>query len=267
MIYGKKVTVVMPAYNAEKTLKQTYDEIDHQIVDEIILVDDCSRDGTKEVAKQLNIKTIVHDENLGYGGNQKTCYKAALESGADIIIMLHPDYQYSPLLLPPMAYMIACGTYDCILASRILGGETLKGGMPLYKYFFNRVLTAIQNLLMGAKVSEYHTGFRAFSKTILQSLPLGENENDFVFDNEMLGQIHYFGFKMGEISCPTKYFPDASSINFKRSVQYGLGCLRVSLCYFLSKKGLGSFAIFNREGRKLNELSPTGKVYHSAPSL
>jgi glycosyltransferase involved in cell wall biosynthesis len=262
MLYGKKIVVVMPAYNAEKTLKKTYHEIDLTIVDEVILVDDHSKDATKEVAKELNIKTLVHTQNQGYGGNQKTCYRAALETGADIVIMLHPDYQYTPQLLPAMAHMIASGVYDCVLGSRILGGETLKGGMPLYKYFFNRALTFTQNILMSQKASEYHTGYRGFSRKILETLPLGENENDFVFDNEMLAQVMYFGFKVGELSCPTKYFPEASSINFKRSVEYGLGVLRVSLTYFLCKRGLLKSILFSEKGRKLNQVESKGAVFH-----
>lgn len=261
MIYGKKVIVVMPAYNAEKTLRQTVDEIDFSIVDEVILVDDCSPDKTKEEAKKLNLTTLVHRKNLGYGGNQKTCYRAALQHGADIVIMVHPDYQYSPKLIPSMAYLIATGLHDCVLGSRILGGTALRGGMPLYKYFANRALTFIQNLLMGQKLSEYHTGLRAFSRKILETLPLGECDNDFVFDNEMLGQIFYHGFSVGEVSCPTKYFEEASSINFKRSVKYGFGVLRVSGTYFLNKRGLYKSAIY-RPGRNLFDTSIEADLFH-----
>jgi len=254
MISGKKVVVIMPAYNAEKTLKQTYDSIYKEIIDDIILVDDASNDNTKEVAKELQIKTIVHEINKGYGGNQKSCYTAALKENADIVIMLHPDYQYTPNLIPSMAYMIALGEYDCVLGSRILGGETLKGGMPLYKYIANRFLTLVQNLLMDQKISEYHTGYRAFSKEILETLTLNECNDDFVFDNEMLAQICFTGFRIGEVSCPTKYFKEASSINFSRSVKYGLGVLNVSFLYFLAKRGIYTSKIFKENGKKLNKL-------------
>jgi glycosyltransferase involved in cell wall biosynthesis len=235
VLLGKKIAVVMPAYNAEKTLYKTYNEIPKDIVDEVILVDDASKDMTAKLSKELGIKTLVHLENKGYGANQKTCYKRALETGADIVIMLHPDYQYTPKLLPAMASMIASGIYDAVIASRIIGGGARKGGMPLYKYFFNRFLTFFQNILMGQKLSEYHTGYRAFTKEILKTLPLDKNSDDFVFDNQMLAQICYFGFKIGEVSCPTKYFEEASSINFKRSVKYGLGVLSTSLKYRLAK--------------------------------
>lgn len=244
MLLGKKISVVMPAYNAEKTLAQTVAELDRAVVDDIILVDDCSRDSTSQLAQSLGLHTIVHDHNLGYGGNQKTCYRAAIERGADIVVMVHPDYQYTPKLVVPMAYLIASGLYDCVLGSRILGGTALKGGMPLYKYFFNRVLTLVQNLLMRQKLSEYHTGLRAFSREILTTLPLHQCQNDFVFDNEMLAQIFYMNFTIGEISCPTKYFPEASSISFSRSTRYGLGVLRVSFCYFFAKVGLPKSSIF-----------------------
>lgn len=252
MINNKKIVVIMPAYNAEKTLKQTYDAIYKDIIDEIILVDDASADNTKDLAKELNIKTIVHKENRGYGGNQKTCYTAALKEGADIIIMLHPDYQYTPNLLPSIAYMIALEEYDCVLASRIIGGGALKGGMPLYKYIANRFLTFTQNLLMGQKISEYHTGYRAFSKEVLESLALNECDDDFIFDNEMLAQLCFNGFKIGEVSCPTKYFKEASSINFIRSCKYGLGVLAVSFLYFLAKHNLYVSKIFKSGGKKLD---------------
>lgn len=258
MINGKKITVVMPAYNAAKTLEKTISEIDRSIVDEIILVDDRSKDNTVELAKKFQLRTIVHHKNLGYGGNQKTCYKAALETGSDIVVMVHPDYQYTPLLIPSMAYPIAHGLYDAMLASRILGNGALSGGMPLYKYIANRFLTATQNLLMGQKLSEYHTGYRAFSKKLLETLPLGECNDDFVFDNEMLAQTAYYGFTMGEVSCPTKYFEDASSINFSRSVQYGLGVLRVSFSYFFTKRGIWSSSIFKQNGRRVLELPSRG---------
>jgi glycosyltransferase involved in cell wall biosynthesis len=244
MIKNKKVVVVLPAYNAEKTLQDTYSEIPGDIVDEIILVDDASSDKTAEVAKSLGIRTIIHPENKGYGGNQKTCYKEALRLGGDIIIMLHPDYQYTPKLIPAMAYLIQSDEFDAVLGSRILSGGALKGGMPLYKYLFNRVLTLIQNLFLGAKLSEYHTGYRAFRREILERLPLEENSDDFVFDNQMLAQIIYFGYRIGEISCPAKYFEDASSINFSRSVKYGLGVLGTTLRFVLHKSGIIKSAIF-----------------------
>jgi glycosyltransferase involved in cell wall biosynthesis len=238
MIHKKKIVVVMPAYNAAKTLQKTYDEIDRKIVDEIILVDDASGDETAKLAKKLRIKTIVHSQNRGYGGNQKTCYAAALKSKADIVIMLHPDYQYTPKLIPSMAYLLACGEYDVALGSRILGGQALKGGMPLYKYISNRFLTFTQNVLMGAKLSEYHTGYRAFTRKVLEAIPLEKNSDDFIFDNQMLSQIHYLGFKIAEVTCPAKYFAEASSINFIRSSKYGLGCLWTALQFRLSKIGL-----------------------------
>jgi glycosyltransferase involved in cell wall biosynthesis len=252
MLSGKRVIVVMPAYNAEKTLRQTYDELPHEYVDEVILVDDASHDRTSVVAKELGIHTIIHETNTGYGGNQKTCYRTALAHGADIVVMLHPDYQYSPKLVTAIVSMVASGHYDVVLGSRILGDDTLRGGMPLYKYVANRFLTLIQNLLLGAKLSEYHTGFRAFTRRVLEILPLEENSNDFVFDNEMLAQAHFFGFRIGEISCPTKYFADASSINFSRSVRYGFGVLGTSIKFFLQKRSLVKSRIFGREGRTLS---------------
>ncbi|RMG29928.1 MAG: glycosyltransferase family 2 protein [Bacteroidetes bacterium] len=253
MIKGKKIVVVMPAYNAAKTVEETYREIPKDIVDEVILVDDQSKDETVEKARALGIdKVIVHPRNRGYGGNQKTCYEAALQTGADIVVMLHPDYQYTPKLIEAMVYPIANGLFPVMLGSRILGKGALKGGMPLYKYIANRLLTAFQNLLMGQKLAEYHTGYRAFSKEILQQLPLEENSDDFVFDNEMLAQIAYAGYIIGEVTCPTKYFGEASSINFARSVKYGLGVLRVSLLYRLNKMGLLKSRIFDFEnGKKL----------------
>ncbi len=237
----------MPAYNASKTLEKTYDDMPKDLVDEVILVDDASSDETAKKAKELGIKTIVHSKNKGYGGNQKTCYREALKAKADVVVMLHPDYQYEPKLVSAMASMIASGIYDAVLASRILCGGTLKGGMPLYKYVANRFLTLAQNLLIGQKMSEYHTGYRAFSKEVLETLPLEKNSDDFVFDNEFLTQVVYFGFNMGEISCPTKYFTEASSINFGRSVKYGLGVLWVSLQFRLHKWGLAKFSIFDND--------------------
>lgn len=251
MILNKKLIVIMPAYNAEKTLYQTYSELPHEYVDEVILVDDASRDRTAEIARELGIKTIIHTENKGYGGNQKTCYREALEHGADIVVMVHPDYQYSPRLVTAMASMIASGHYDIVLGSRIIGGTSLKGGMPFYKYLSNRFLTLIENIMLGVKLSEYHTGFRAFTRKVLETLPLMENNDDFVFDNEMLVQAVYFGFKIGEISCPTKYFDDASSINFRRSVKYGLGVLATSVKFVLQRWRLRQFPIFNVRGGKL----------------
>ena len=244
MLANKKVVVVMPAYNAELTLRQTYSEIDRAIVDEVILVDDGSRDDTLAVARDLGISHFAHDRNLGYGANQKTCYTKALERGADIVIMLHPDYQYTPKLIPAMAGMLAADVYDVALGSRILGGGALKGGMPLYKYISNRVLTAFENLLTGLKLSEYHTGYRAFTKEVLKTLPLHRNHNDFIFDNEMLLQAAFKGFRIAEITCPTKYFPEASSINFFRSVKYGLGCLQRAWLFWSAKRGLYTSKLF-----------------------
>ena len=247
MYKNKKVVVVLPAYNAEKTLEKTYKEIlEQDYVDEIILVDDASKDRTVEVAKKLEkVKLIVHEKNLGYGGNQKTCYKTALEAGADIVIMVHPDYQYTPKLIPAMVSMIGNELYHCVLGSRILGGYALKGGMPLYKYVSNRFLTFVENILTGAKLSEYHTGYRAFSRELLSKIDLSHNSNDFVFDNQMLCQILYAGYQIAEVSCPTKYFPEASSINFSRSVKYGIGCLWTGLCFRFAKWGLIRHRLFN----------------------
>lgn len=265
MINGKKVVVIMPAYNAEKTLEKTYSEIYHDIVDEVILVDDNSKDNTKEVSKELNITTIVHKENRGYGGNQKSCYTAALKTNADIIIMVHPDYQYTPKLIPAMATMMAFGEYDAVIASRMLGNSAINGGMPLYKYLANNFLTAFQNFFLGEKLSEYHTGFRGFTKEILEKLPLKECDEDFIFDNEMLALIFYHGFKIGEISCPTKYFPEASSINFQRSCKYGIGVLKVSLQYFFARLGLYKSKIFRKNGEKLN--TNDDLFYYYSPAL
>lgn len=238
MINGKKVAVVMPAYNAAATLQQTLQEIPREIVDDIILTDDASSDNTVELANSLGIYTLRHEKNMGYGANQKTCYKAALERGADIVIMLHPDYQYSPKLIAAMAAMIGSGHYDGVLASRILGKGALKGGMPVYKYIANRFLTFSQNLLIDQKLSEYHSGYRAWSRALLEQMDLSLCSNDFVFDNQMLLQAFNQGMSVGEISCPTKYFAEASSINFRRSVQYGLGVLGASIAYMLHQKGL-----------------------------
>ena len=239
MINGLKVVVVLPAYNAEKTLEHTWREIPPE-VDDIVLVDDCSRDKTAVLAQKLGITTIVHETNTGYGGNQKTCYRIALEMGADIVVMVHPDYQYTPRLVTAMAAMIAYGEFDAVLASRILGTGALKGGMPLYKYIANRFLTLVENLLLGQKFSEYHTGYRAFSRQVLEKLPLNANSDDFVFDNQMIAQMVWFDFRVGELSCPTKYFKEASSINFRRSVIYGLGVLVTALQFRLNKWGLAS---------------------------
>jgi glycosyltransferase involved in cell wall biosynthesis len=247
MLNGKKIVVVMPAYNAEKTLKKTYDEIPFEIVDDVVLVDDASRDRTSEIARKMGIHTVVHTENLGYGGNQKSCYRAALALGADIVIMVHPDYQYTPRLIPAMASMIAYGEFDAILGSRILGIGALQGGMPYYKYIANRFLTLFENLLLGHKLSEYHTGYRAFSREILELLPLEANSNDFVFDNQMLAQIIWFGYRIGEVTCPTKYFEDASSINFRRSVVYGLGVLKTAIQFRLGKWGICASTVFERK--------------------
>jgi glycosyltransferase involved in cell wall biosynthesis len=250
MYRGKKIVVVMPAYNAAQTLRQTYDEVREQgIVDEIILVDDHSHDDTVAIARSLaGLHVHVHERNTGYGGNQKTCYQLALTAGADIVIMLHPDYQYTPKLIPAMASIIANGLHPCVLGSRILGGYALKGGMPVWKYIFNRFLTLAENALLGAKLSEYHTGYRAFSREILETLDLTNNSDNFVFDNQMLAQIFWHGFTIGEVSCPTKYFPEASSINFRRSVKYGFGCLSTALTFRLAKMGLWKSKRFRPRG-------------------
>lgn len=245
MIHGKKVTVVLPAYNAATTLEKTYKEIPFDVVDHVLMVDDASTDDTVEVAHKLGIQTFQHDKNLGYGGNQKTCYREALKLDGDVVIMLHPDYQYTPRLIGAMASLVAIGQYDLVLGSRIISGGTLEGGMPLYKYISNRFLTLVENILLGQKISEYHTGYRAYSRRLLESLPMENNSDDFVFDNEFIAQTVYFGFSVGEVSCPTKYFPDASSINFRRSVKYGLGVLRTSLCFRLKKWGWWNYPIFD----------------------
>jgi glycosyltransferase involved in cell wall biosynthesis len=245
MIAGKRVAIVLPAYNAAKTLRLTVDEIPRDVVDDILLVDDASQDTTLAVAAALGINTIRHDRNRGYGGNQKTCYAAALARGADIVVMLHPDYQYSPRLVAAMAAMIASDEFDVVLGSRILGRGALAGGMPLYKYVANRALTLFQNIMLRQKLSEYHTGYRAWNRRVLETMPLHRCNDDFVFDNQMLAQATYFGFRIGEISCPTKYFPEASSINFRRSVIYGLGVVRTSIQFRLQRLGLARFAIFS----------------------
>jgi glycosyltransferase involved in cell wall biosynthesis len=245
MLAGKRIIVVLPAYNAARTLKQTYDEIPRDVVDEIILTDDASGDETANIARELGIPTLRHSRNRGYGGNQKTCYARALARGADIVVMLHPDYQYPPRLVTAMASMIASGEFDAVLGSRILGHGALAGGMPVWKYVANRVLTLVQNLLIGQKLSEYHTGYRAWSREVLEKLSLLNCSEDFVFDNQMLVQAIYVGCRIGEISCPTKYFADASSINFRRSVVYGLGVLKTSLQFRLQRMGLMRCAIFH----------------------
>ena len=249
MFKDQKVVVVMPAYNAAQTLKKTYDEVMAQeVVDQIVVVDDRSNDETVRIARQLPHTLLhVHDKNLGYGGNQKTCYRLALEFGGDIIIMVHPDYQYTPKLIPAMVSMIGNGLYSCVIGSRILGGYALKGGMPVWKYISNRFLTLIENILIGAKLSEYHTGYRAFSRELLQQLPLQQNSDDFVFDNQMLAQIIWFGYTVAEVSCPTKYFPDASSINFQRSVKYGIGCVHTALTFSLAKFQIIDSPLFPRK--------------------
>jgi len=251
LLAGKRVAVVMPAYNAATTLERTFQDIPFDVVDEVLLVDDASHDKTLEVARCLGIRCFLHERNLGYGRNQKTCYTQALNLGADIVVMVHPDYQYSPKIIPALASLVASGEYDAAIGSRILGGKAPKGGMPVYKYLANRVLTAFQNLFLGAKLSEYHTGFRAFSRKVLETLPLGENSDDFVFDNQMLAQVIFFGFRLGEVSCPTRYFPEASSINFPRSVKYGLGVVSTSVQFFLQKRGWGQYPIFSATGRGL----------------
>jgi glycosyltransferase involved in cell wall biosynthesis len=250
MINGKRIAVVLPAYNAEKTLEATVRELP-ETVDNCILVDDHSKDRTVEVAQRLGLQYFVHDRNYGYGRNQQTCYREALAAGADVVIMVHPDYQYTPLLVTAMASMIAYGVYDVVLGSRIIGGTALRGGMPFYKYVANRLLTAFENMFLHVKLSEYHTGYRAFSREVLTRLPLGENSDDFVFDNQMLAQTVRFSFRIGEVSCPTKYFPEASSINFQRSVKYGLGVLVTTMQFALQRWGLANFKIFSESGRRL----------------
>ncbi len=253
MIQGKKIIVVFPAYNAARTLERTYQSLSREVVDDVILVDDASQDQTLEVAEGLGIYAVRHERNLGYGANQKTCYRLALARGADIVVMVHPDYQYAPELVPSMGWLIACGIFDVVLGSRILGTGARKGGMPRYKYIANRALTAVQNLLLHNKLSEYHTGYRAFSREVLKKLPLEENSNDFVFDNQMLAQIIHFGFRIGEVTCPTRYMADSSSINFRRSLLYGLGVLKTSVQYRLNRMHLIRSRLFSPAGRKLFE--------------
>jgi len=244
MIANRKICVVLPAYNAAQTLEMTFREIPADVVDDVILVDDASTDDTLRLAKKLGVFAVRHDYNKGYGGNQKTCYRLAMERGADIVIMLHPDYQYTPKLLLPMASMLCSGLFDVVLGSRILGTGALAGGMPLYKYMANRVLTFVQNILLGHKLSEYHTGYRGFTRSVMESLPLERNSNDYIFDNQMLSQVIYRGFRVGEISCPAKYFPEASSIDFHRSVIYGLGVLKTSISFRLARLGFDRGTIF-----------------------
>jgi glycosyltransferase involved in cell wall biosynthesis len=262
MLNGKRIAVVLPAYNAEKTLEKTFSEIPHDIVDQVILVDDASSDETTVLAKELGIPHVIrHPKNRGYGGNQKTCYQKALGVGADIVIMLHPDYQYTPLLIEAMSSVIANGLYDVVLGSRILGVGALRGGMPFYKYVFNRVLTLFQNFVLGYKLSEYHTGYRAFSKRVLENLPIEECSDDFIFDNQMLVQIVHFGYQIAEITCPTRYTSESSSISFLRSVRYGLGVVKTSLQYRLQCWGLGRFRFLGLEGRKLSlEAAPAAAM-------
>ena len=261
MLAGKKVLVVMPAYNAARTLERTFQDIPFDVVDEVLLVDDASHDETLEVARRLGIRCFLHERNMGYGRNQKTCYTEALKTGADIVVMVHPDYQYSPKIIPALAGLVASGEYEAAIGSRILGGKAKQGGMPVYKYLANRLLTLFENLLLGAKLSEYHTGFRAFSRQVLESLPLWENSDDFVFDNEMLAQVIYFGFPIGEVSCPTRYFEEASSINFSRSVKYGLGVVATSVKFFLQKRGWAQFPHLLPHGRGLRQ----GAYYSEHP--
>jgi glycosyltransferase involved in cell wall biosynthesis len=252
MFHGKRIVVVMPAYNAARTIEKTYREIPLDLVDEVVVTDDASHDDTVEVAARLGLRTLVHPTNRGYGGNQKTCYAEALRLGADVVVMLHPDYQYTPRLIPAMIGMMTDGPFDVVLGSRVLGGRALSGGMPRYKYLANRFLTACENWLLGAKLSEYHTGYRAFSREVLEALPLLENSDDFVFDNQMLAQILLAGFEVGEISCPAAYFEEASSINFRRSVRYGMGVLGVSLQGFLHRRGWLRNRLFDPRGRRLD---------------
>ena len=250
MLYGKEICVILPAYNAAKTLEMTVREIPTDFVDDIILVDDASRDDTMAVAKKLGLFAVRHEANKGYGANQKTCYRLALERGADIVIMLHPDYQYSPKLLLPMAALLASGFFDVVLGSRILGIGALAGGMPLYKYVSNRLLTLVQNILMSHKLSEYHTGYRGFTRAVLEDIPFNNNSDDFVFDNQMLSQVIYRGYRIGEVSCPTKYFEEASSINFRRSVVYGLGVLKTAFAFRLACLGWDSGTVFEGVNRR-----------------
>ena len=244
MLHGRKIVVVLPAYHAAETLERTYAEIARDVVDDVLLVDDASTDGTLELARSLGIRAYQHEKNRGYGANQKTCYRAALDLGADIVVMLHPDYQYDPRLIPAMAAMVASDIYDLVLGSRILGGKAIAGGMPRYKYFANRILTLVENWLVGAKLSEYHTGYRAYSRRVLETLPLEGNSDDFVFDNEVIVQAVAAGFRIGEVSCPARYFPEASSISFSRSIRYGFGVIRTGAQYRLARLGIAKPRIF-----------------------
>lgn len=259
MICGAKISVVLPAYNAAQTIERTIAAIDRALIDDIVVVDDGSTDQTREIVRRLGVHHVFHRRNHGYGANQKTCYTTALARGTDIVVMLHPDYQYEPRLLPALAYMVASGIYDVAIASRILGRGATRDGMPRYKYVANRALTLVQNLLIGQKLSEFHTGYRAFSRKVLETLPLLANSDDFIFDNQMLVQCHHWGFRIGEISCPARYFPEASTINFRRSVRYGLGTLKVSVDCLVSRLGLRSPAYLNRNlPAGLHRLSPEG---------
>ncbi len=264
MYSGLKVVVVMPAYNAERTLLRTCQEIARDLVDEIVLVDDCSADATVRIARELDLHVVVHPLNRGYGGNQKTCYRTALDLGADIVVMVHPDYQYTPLLIPAMVSMIGNGLYDCVIGSRILGGRARSGGMPRHKYIANRALTLVQNLCLGSKLTEFHTGYRAFSRRVLETLPLEENSDDFVFDNQMLCQILYFDYRLGEVSCPTKYFAEASSINFRRSCIYGLGCLRTAVQFRMARWGWMRPNLFAPHGKRLRTTAEARQVAEPA---
>lgn len=253
MLRGKTIAVVLPAFNSAATLEKTHRDIPHDVVDRLLLVDDASEDETVQIARNLGLNTLVHDSNRGYGANQKTCYGEALKLEADVFIMLHPDYQYTPRLIPAMASMVISGEYDVVLGSRILGGKALKGGMPLYKYIANRFLTSVENMLTLAKLSEYHTGYRAFSREVLETLPWQENSDDFLFDNQILLQALYFGYRIGEISCPARYFPEASSIGFRRSIKYGLGVLVTAAQFRLQKLGWVHYSMFDRKGKKNGE--------------
>lgn len=266
MLYGKRIAVVLPAYNAARTLERTVEELPREIVDTVLLIDDNSRDETVQFAQRLGLQVFVHEKNFGYGRNQKTCYAEALRSDADVIVMLHPDYQYEPRLVLPMAGLIATGVYDVVIGSRIIGGKARSGGMPLYKYVANRVLTLLQNFLVGAKLSEYHTGYRAFSRNVLLSLPLLMNSDDFAFDNEILVQAIYFGYRIGEISCPTRYFPEASSINFRRSVKYGFAVLWTSIRFRLQKWHVAKFRIFDIRAHGLRQYYQSVNGNSSLPS-
>lgn len=266
MILNKKVVVVMPAYNAERTLEKTYREIPRPVVDTVILVDDKSQDRTVALAKKIGVDVVIeHEQNKGYGGNQKTCYREALRLGGDIIILLHPDYQYTPALIEPLAWLIAHETYDFAIGSRILGNDTLSGGMPFYKYAANRILTLLENLILWQHISEYHSGYRAFSRQVLETIPFEKNSDGFVFDNEILAQIFYAGFRVGEISCPAKYFPEASSINFSNSLIYGWGCLKTMTRYRLQCLKIASYP--NYEGLVRNGRQPRAAVNLVSPSL